>query len=361
MAIPSAMHSEQAKIHNENCYDETTNSNNSSISIPKVSSSNRRVHFPEGDSIILGFLEPFHPTPDNCTSDELIAAYIASCKLYKTPPVDFLLEQLRGIDLSICNERYSRLCLRGIRLNRYQIETLEEVFRRVHFQEVDLEDTFLDEPSATALFDMMLHYETCVDLSISLSLERSNFSVAWSRCVTYLRKSGALQRFKLSHTPLTVNLFNGLSLSGLSLQSLTFRDCSLTGSSLHYLLRLLRFLMTYTINSSNTSSTNSRGYGCTNASRYPRPSYRGPLAPVPWPLILRLPENKINAVDAENLVLLVRHQLVMLPGPPTPTTSSDENLDSEATSAPKNKPAGGSGYLEELDLSHNNLRVRQSY
>ncbi|VUZ41977.1 unnamed protein product, partial [Hymenolepis diminuta] len=274
----------------------------------------------------------------------------------KTPSIDFLLEQLRGIDLSICNERYSRLCLRGIRLNRYQVETLEEVFRRVHFHEIDLEDTFLDEPSATALFDMMLHYETCVDLSISLSLERSNSSIAWSRCVTYLRKSGALQRFKLSHTPLTANLFNGLSLSGLSLQSLTFRDCSLTGLPLHYLLRLLRFLMTYTGNSSNTSSTNSKGYSGPNANRYPRPSYRGPLAPVPWALTLRLPQNRISATDAENLLLLVRHQLVMLPGPPTPILPADAKVDSEATSIPTNKPAGGSGYLEELDISHNNLR-----
>ena len=34
----------------------------------------------------------------------------------------------------------------GIRINRLQVETLEEVFRRVQFQEVDLEETFLDEP-----------------------------------------------------------------------------------------------------------------------------------------------------------------------------------------------------------------------
>lgn len=118
--------------------------------------------------------------------------------------------------------------------------------------------------------------------------------------------------------------------------------------------------MTYTGNSSNTSSTNSKGHGGPNANRYPRPSYRGPLAPVPWALTLRLPENRISAADAENLLLLVRHQLVMLPGPPTPILPSDAKVDSEATSIPTNKPAGGSGYLEELDISHNNLRVRRS-
>nr|CDS16501.1 leucine rich repeat containing protein 68 [Echinococcus granulosus] len=313
-------------------------------------SNNRHVRFPEDDSIILGCLEPFHPTPDNCTSDELIAAYIASCKLYKTPTVDFLLEQLRGIDLSICNERYSRLYLRGIKLTRFQIETLEEVFRRVHFQEVDLEDTFLDEASATALFDMMLHYETCVDLSISLNLEKVGPSIAWPRCITYLRKSAALQGFKLSHTPLATNLFSGLSLSGLSLKSLTFRDCALTGPPLHCLLRLLRYLMTYTGSSSDSGP--SKASAGANGSRYPRPSYRGPMAPMPWGLSLHLPENRIHGIDAESLLLLVRHQLVLLPGPPTPPTS----VDSTTASACINRPTGGSGYLEELDLSHNSLR-----
>ncbi|KAL5112688.1 Protein phosphatase 1 regulatory subunit 37 [Taenia crassiceps] len=338
------MESDQSKIHNENNQDDAT------AAAPQHRvPSNRHVRFPEDDSIILGCLEPFRPTPDNCTSDELIAAYIASCKLYKTPIVDFLLEQLRGIDLSICNERYSRLCLRGIKLSRFQIETLEEVFRRVHFQEVDLEDTFLDEASATALFDMMLHYETCVDLSISLNLEKFGPSIAWPRCITYLRKSAALQGFKLSHTPLVTNLFSGLSLSGLSLKSLTFRDCALTGPPLHCLLRLLRYLMTYT-DSRNDSGPSKASAGA-NGSRYPRLPYRGPMAPMPWGLSLRLPENRIHGVDAESLLLLVRHQLVLLPGPPTP-----DNVAVNTASACKNKLTGGSGYLEELDLSHNSLR-----
>ncbi|VDK34163.1 unnamed protein product [Taenia asiatica] len=355
------MQSDQAKIHNENIQDDAA-----AAAAPqhKVPPNNRHVRFPEDDSIILGCLEPFRPTPDNCTSDELIAAYIASCKLYKAPTVDFLLEQLRGIDLSICNERYSRLCLRGIKLSRFQIETLEEVFRRVHFQEVDLEDTFLDEAanpefaflssfqSATALFDMMLHYETCVDLSISLNLEKFGPSIAWPRCITYLRKSAALQGFKLSHTPLVTNLFSGLSLSGLSLKSLTFRDCALTGPPLHYLLRLLRYLMTYT-GSGNESGPSKASAGA-NGSRYPRPSYRGPMAPMPWGLSLHLPENRIHGADAESLLPLVRHQLVLLPGPPTPPTPDTAAVTTASTCT--NKPTGGSGYLEELDLSHNSLR-----
>lgn len=178
---------------------------------------------------------------------------------------------------------------------------------------------------------------------------------------TLIFQSAALRRFKLSHTPLTANLFNSLSFSGLSLQSLTFRDCSLTGPPLHYLLRLLRSLMNYTASSTTPATSKGFSHSGSNANRYPRLSYRGPMAPVPWALILRLPENRINALDAETLLLLVRHQLVMLPGPPTPLTPSDGKVDVKAISVPTNKPAGGSGYLEELDLSHNSLRVSWTY
>lgn len=37
------------------------------------------------------------------------------------------------------------LYFQGIRLSRFQVETLEEVFRRVQFRKVDLEDAFLDD------------------------------------------------------------------------------------------------------------------------------------------------------------------------------------------------------------------------
>lgn len=111
--------------------------------------------------------------------------------------------------------------------------------------------------------------------------------------------------------------------------------------------------MTYT-GSSNGSGPSKASAGA-NGSRYPRPSYRGPMAPMPWGLSLHLPENRIHGVDAESLLLLVRHQLVLLPGPPTPPTP--DTVAVATASECTNKPTGGSGYLEELDLSHNSLRV----
>ncbi|VDL88799.1 unnamed protein product [Schistocephalus solidus] len=381
-------------IHNEN---PQTNALTSS-------KSKRRVRFPEDDSLIVGYLDPFVPTSDNCTSDELISAYIASCKYYKVAPIEFLLEQLKvspviklhvlfkfycraghmqvfwfrstfsrinlfGIDLSICNERYSRLSLKGVRFSRLQVETMEEVFRRVHFREIDLEDAYLDDSSATALFDIMLYYESCIDLSISFSIDRTVPSTAWQRCVAYLRKSSALRYFKLSHTPLAVHHFMGLNLSGLSLEKICFRDCNLSGAVLFELVRWLRYLMTLTESSSVFMGTGSgdlsaagnnegsQKSGRNGSRRYPRLSFRGPQVSGLWALSLHLPENRITSVDAETLISLIRHQLVILPGPPTPckarngvTDDSPEELQVE------NRPIGGSGYLLELNLARNNFR-----
>lgn len=42
----------------------------------------------------------------------------------------------------------------GVRFTRLQMETLEEVFKRVHFTEIDLEDSYLDE--AVSLFNLLI-------------------------------------------------------------------------------------------------------------------------------------------------------------------------------------------------------------
>ncbi|CAH8841153.1 unnamed protein product [Trichobilharzia szidati] len=396
----------------------------------------RRVRFPEDDALISDYLEPFRLVPDNCSSEELLAAYLSSCYEYKVAPIEFLLEQLKGIDLSICNERYSRLSLRGIRLNRFHIETMEEIFRRVHFREIDLEHTFLDEQSASSLFDMLLHYESCTDLGISLNLDRSGASQAWSRCVTYIRKSFALRHFTLSHTPLDIGNFLGLSFYGLCVERLSFIDCNLSGQGLFGLAQWLRVLLsssslhppvrdrstssggmhkfrgwkhrmhshsvffpnkittTTTSNTATTTTTtttnNSTGATSDTASSTTAKTKitAGDVhKPSVWELKLCLTNNKLIASDAETLVPLIRHQLLVPVMPQTKPNiisnntnhddSSDKLFNDSCTKFPKlqksnsisspsslsssslmvcnNLPVGGIGYLHELDLSHNNI------
>ncbi|VDP26128.1 unnamed protein product [Schistosoma mattheei] len=55
----------------------------------------RRVRFPEDDKLISDYLEPFRLIPDNCSSEELQAAYFSSCFEHRITPINFLLEQIK--------------------------------------------------------------------------------------------------------------------------------------------------------------------------------------------------------------------------------------------------------------------------
>ncbi|OON18018.1 leucine Rich repeat-containing domain protein [Opisthorchis viverrini] len=328
----------------------------------------RRVRFPD-DEVISDYLEPFRPVPDNCTSEELIAAYLESCFQYKVAPIEFLLEQLKGIDLSICNERYSRLSLKGIRLNRLQVETLEEIFRRVHFRELDFEGTYLDDQSAVAFFDMLLHYETCNELSVTLNLDRMHPSQAWTRCVTFLRRSSELCRFALSHTPLSVSNFLGLSFFGLCLDCLSLRDCSLSGQALFGLVRWLRLLLSSTSlepPGRDKSNGGVRNHRRQSNGRHARPTRTDVTRlsnkrPSIWELKLDLSFNKLNVTDAETLLMLIRHQILVprVTHSPHHMPPSGKDTSEEASESPTPPeellPVGGIGFLIDLDVSNNNL------
>ncbi|KAA3673477.1 protein phosphatase 1 regulatory subunit 37 [Paragonimus westermani] len=335
----------------------------------------RRVRFPD-DDLISDYLEPFRPVPDNCTSEQLIAAYLESCYQYKVQPIDFLLEQLKGIDLSICNERYSRLSLKGIRLNRLQVETLEEIFRRVHFRKLDFEGAYLNEQSAIAFFDMLLHYETCSELSVTLNLDKTHPSQAWMRCIAFLRRSGELRKFALSHTPLSIGNFLGLSFFGLCLECLSLRDCSLSGQALFGLVRWLQLLLSSTsleppIRDKSTGGTRGlkrlgySGRGCRHARRV-LPVQSSLQQPPVWALKLDVAFNKLNASDAETLLLLIRHQLLVPQivesnSASLSTKISDDSIRADAntteprTPPPELLPIGGIGFLADLDISNNSL------
>ncbi|CAH8521421.1 unnamed protein product, partial [Schistosoma rodhaini] len=368
----------------------------------------RRVRFPEDDKLISDYLEPFRLIPDNCSSEELQAAYFSSCFEHRITPINFLLEQIKGIDLSICNERYSRLSLRGIRLNRFHIESMEAIFQRAHFRVIDLENTFLDEQSASSLFDMLLHYESCTDLSISLNLNKTLPSQAWSRCVNFMRKSSALRRFTLSHTPLRLENFHGLNFYGLCLERLNFIDCNLTGQALYGLMQWLYILLSST---SLYPPTRDRSYNSSRGHkfrgwRHRRHTYttsalllsntsttnatNNNTKPSIWELRLGLMNNKLTSSDVEAILPLIRHQLfipnisgsetVKFEGHKNSNNSNSNNDTNESSSSDalvnnsshikstqlkkSNSlssslcdflPIGGIGYLLELNLSHNNI------
>ncbi|CAI2726635.1 unnamed protein product [Schistosoma spindalis] len=289
---------------------------------------------------------------------------------------------------------------------------MEAIFQRAHFRVIDLENTFLDEQSASSLFDMLLHYESCTDLSISLNLNKTLPSQAWSRCVNFMRKSSALRRFTLSHTPLRLENFHGLSFYGLCLERLHFIDCNLTGQALYGLTQWLYILLSSTslypptrdrsynssrghkfrgwrhrrhcsttsaLNLSNISTTNTNNTNTTTIND---------TKPSIWELKLGLMNNKLTSSDVEAILPLIRHQLFIpkMSGPEAvkfeghnnnnnsnnninEMSSSDVLLNnsshtkctqlkksnSSSSSSCDFLPVGGIGYLLELNLSHNNI------
>ncbi|RTG89454.1 protein phosphatase 1 regulatory subunit 37 [Schistosoma bovis] len=372
----------------------------------------RRVRFPEDDKLISDYLEPFRLilvlfVKLLFSSRLKVKANVNATLFPSNAHIVFDTEMVKnGIDLSICNERYSRLSLRGIRLNRFHIESMEAIFQRAHFRVIDLENTFLDEQSASSLFDMLLHYESCTDLSISLNLNKTLPSQAWSRCVNFMRKSSALRRFTLSHTPLRLENFHGLSFYGLCLERLHFIDCNLTGQALYGLMQWLYILLSSTslypptrdrpcnssrghkfrgwrhrrhsyttsaLNLSNTSTTNTINTNTTTIND---------TKPSIWELKLGLINNKLTSSDVEAILPLIRHQLFIprISGPETVKFEGHNNNNNEISSSDalvnnsshtkctqlkkSNSlslsscdflPVGGIGYLLELDLSHNNI------
>ncbi|KAL3312718.1 hypothetical protein Ciccas_008689, partial [Cichlidogyrus casuarinus] len=344
----------------------------------------KKVHFPEGNSVVLEYCQPSCPKADNCSSIELINHYIQACTRYSTLPCEFLLEQLKGIDLSICNDRYSRLSLKGLKISNSQMEALEEIFKRVHFKELDLEDCVLDDSTTAILFDILLYYEACTDLYLTTTFERPNPRSAWSRCLYYMRRSSHLRSFTLVKTPLLKDHFVNLSFIGFRLDQLIFRDCQMNGYVLQMLSRWLRALFSFggvefgssayhksqgrQLNSSSVigsrcvSGKNTKGVPSWRTSKL---TQRYSLEHGLWKFSFQLPDNKLTQSDIELLFPLIRHCLLI-----PKSLSSFVPFNAFSDSSPKISPdelqtliatnslsaIGGNGYLFDLNLSHNTLK-----
>uniref|UniRef100_A0A8B9EME9 Protein phosphatase 1 regulatory subunit 37 n=1 Tax=Anser cygnoides TaxID=8845 RepID=A0A8B9EME9_ANSCY len=93
------------------------------------------------------------------------------------PPAGFWGGRLwaRGGEIRLCaradSSKPTSLCLPapGEKLDYKACEALEEIFKRVQFKIVDLEQTSLDEDGASALFDMIEYYESATHLNISFN------------------------------------------------------------------------------------------------------------------------------------------------------------------------------------------------
>ncbi|NWY08214.1 PPR37 phosphatase, partial [Nothoprocta ornata] len=105
----------------------------------------KRVTFPCDEDIVSGAVEPKDPWrhAQNVTVEEIVAAYKQACQKLNCRQSAKLLRQLQEFkDLA---PRIDCLDLKGEKLDYRACEALEEIFKRVQFKLVDLEQTSLDE------------------------------------------------------------------------------------------------------------------------------------------------------------------------------------------------------------------------
>ncbi|RMC22948.1 hypothetical protein DUI87_00046 [Hirundo rustica rustica] len=126
----------------------------------------KRVTFPSDEDIVSGAVEPKDPWrhAQNVTVEEILAAYRQACQKLNCRQIPKLLKQIQ--EFKDLTPRIDCLDLKGEKLDYRSCEAMEEIFKRLQFKLLDLEQTSLDEDGASALFDMIEYYESATHLNI---------------------------------------------------------------------------------------------------------------------------------------------------------------------------------------------------
>ncbi|XP_042653203.1 protein phosphatase 1 regulatory subunit 37 [Tyto alba] len=204
----------------------------------------KRVTFPSDEDIVSGAVEPKDPWrhAQNVTVDEIVTAYKQACQKLNCKQIPKLLKQIQEFkDLA---PRIDCLDLKGEKLDYKACEALEEIFKRVQFKIVDLEQTSLDEDGASALFDMIEYYESATHLNISFNKHIG--TRGWQAAAHMMRKTNCLQYLDARNTPLLDHsapfVARALRISS-SLIVLHLENASLSGRPLMLLATALKMNM----------------------------------------------------------------------------------------------------------------------
>uniref|UniRef100_A0A663FH58 Protein phosphatase 1 regulatory subunit 37 n=1 Tax=Aquila chrysaetos chrysaetos TaxID=223781 RepID=A0A663FH58_AQUCH len=204
----------------------------------------KRVTFPSDEDIVSGAVEPKDPWrhAQNVTVDEIMTAYKQACQKLNCKQIPKLLKQIQEFkDLA---PRIDCLDLKGEKLDYKACEALEEIFKRVQFKIVNLEQTSLDEDGASALFDMIEYYESATHLNISFNKHIG--TRGWQAAAHMMRKTNCLQYLDARNTPLLDHsapfVARALRISS-SLIILHLENTSLSGRPLMLLATALKMNM----------------------------------------------------------------------------------------------------------------------
>ncbi|XP_049649544.1 protein phosphatase 1 regulatory subunit 37-like isoform X2 [Accipiter gentilis] len=171
-----------------------------------------------------------------------MTAYKQACQKLNCKQIPKLLKQIQEFkDLA---PRIDCLDLKGEKLDYKACEALEEIFKRVQFKIVNLEQTSLDEDGASALFDMIEYYESATHLNISFNKHIG--TRGWQAASHMMRKTNCLQYLDARNTPLLDHsapfVARALRISS-SLIILHLENASLSGRPLMLLATALKMNM----------------------------------------------------------------------------------------------------------------------
>ncbi|XP_065662267.1 uncharacterized protein LOC100213531 isoform X3 [Hydra vulgaris] len=167
----------------------------------KVSNKPKKITFVEGEKIVSEYIEPYDPwlnarTP---THTEVISFYRNTCQKLRCKPLEKVIKQFQDVpDLS---QRAGTLVLRGSRLDNKSCEALETIFKRVQYENLDIENCSLEEEGASALIEMIEFYRTTCKLNIACN---PKIGVrGWQALCRMLRKTPCLTYLDARRTLLT--------------------------------------------------------------------------------------------------------------------------------------------------------------
>uniref|UniRef100_A0ABM5ERN2 Protein phosphatase 1 regulatory subunit 37 n=1 Tax=Pogona vitticeps TaxID=103695 RepID=A0ABM5ERN2_9SAUR len=204
----------------------------------------KHVTFPSDEDIVSGAVEPKDPWrhAQNVTVDEVLTAYKQACQKLNCKQISKLLKQIQ--EFKDLTPRIDCLDLKGEKLDYKACEALEEIFKRLQFKIVDLEQTNLDEDGASALFDMIEYYESATHLNISFNKHIG--TRGWQAAAHMMRKTNCLQYLDARNTPLLDHsapfVARALRISN-SLTVLHLENASLSGRPLMLLATALKMNM----------------------------------------------------------------------------------------------------------------------
>ncbi|KAF6777728.1 hypothetical protein AHF37_02582 [Paragonimus kellicotti] len=158
------------KVEDQACAEQDEKAQESPEGLLSAAQPNKRcVRFGDGDKLITAVFESRGPwaSVEPLNPYELVGAYKIRCEFEKLEPLYSVLAQLQDINLRESYARRPFFKLKGTQLNESHVEVLEEIFKHVQFEHLNLENSNLSDESVIALCEMMEFYESCTELCLA--------------------------------------------------------------------------------------------------------------------------------------------------------------------------------------------------